>query len=257
MLDNDPFVVGQDMSSQYDSTGSPGPSEASEDGTADSLVSPLSPPKLAKLPGQHQLADIPELVPLSLPTESSAIPSSSTPTMAMPVPTKEMAANVQQFWSSPTAQVPLLSSSYTSSSSLASSWCEAYTPPTPSTTFFDNTPQFQPFLTSEPAPWQPEVDGYVNDFSHWLQQSAQSSQFCLPHQEFKAPSAFSEFGFQNEAMPGHGYSGSGAWSVPNALGLDNLFPNLNSAVTPHQLLGRPPTPFASIASPAAEYAFAT
>jgi hypothetical protein len=223
----------------------------------DSLVSPLSPPKIAMLPVQNYLAGIPEMIPLSLPPSSSPPLASrtATPTMAMPIPIREVSLNAAQFWSSPTSQVPLLSGSYTSGSSLASSWSEAYTPPTPSTTF-ESGSQFQPFLTSEPVPWQPEAGGYVNDFSNWLQQDARASQFCLSHQDDQTHPVFTDFGFQKEAMPGHNYSGSGAWPIPNALGLENLFPNLNSAVTPLQLLGRPPTPFASFASPAAEYAFA-
>jgi len=260
MLAKDLFVVGQDSASTCGSPESTATFGQSDNEAEDSLVTPISPPVTPSQGFQQRAIGKPERPELVHPTPKSppALLLDARQTMAMPISIRNASIDSQQMWSSPTSiQLPVLSSSNGTDSSLGSSWSETYTPPTASTAF-DGTYQFQPFLANEAfqsvpySEWQPEA---ANDLSNWMHQCAKPSQFCLPYQDAGDHTMFSDFGVHNDAPTFTG------WQGPNALGLENLFPSLSAggqmSASPLQLLGRPPTPFRSLASPNAEYAYAT
>ncbi|KAK9895241.1 hypothetical protein P389DRAFT_90331 [Cystobasidium minutum MCA 4210] len=216
---------------------------------------------------QSQPATAPPSLPLAI-----SIPKATTNDGVAPAP---------QYWSMPgsaglDAESPSPRTFSCPSSSTASSFASSgpWTPPNAPSTF-QPVVQSQPYLTMEPAAgalqsspgpyhaWKPETPGHLNDFSQWLQHSMQGSQYCLPYQDRRSDGNVMP-GRDLDAGMGHsGYSTfpSAGWpSQNNALGLDNLFPNLSTesrpfnATDPLHLLGRPLTPFPSLQSPA-EYTF--
>lgn len=118
-----------------------------------------------------------------------------------------------------------------------------------------------PPLSDAPSKWQPDTTKEVKDVSHWLQQSYQANQFSLPYS--------TEYGsYGDDSM-----EESCGWMTPSALGFypgwdtkvpmnfNQLFSGVtsesfSSTASPHQLLGRPLTPFPGFASPGADYCFA-
>lgn len=163
--------------------------------------------------------------------------------------------DLQQPWTMSAPQTPPLSFSDTTSSSYAGSWSDSLLPRKIDSAFepLEVSEPFGAVESCEPVSykWQLDVGGsHGSDFSTWLQQSTHQPRFCLPYQT--APGYVAAG--RDTSLPATCFG-----SASNALGLENLFPNLHGSnklpmtASPLQLLGRPITPFAFSASPANEY----
>lgn len=281
LLSNPDFKAGSDSASPCDSM-------SSGNGSPHSVEDPEEPTSPSSLKKSHLPLPMMEQQHVTLAHEPLALESLAPPpaaevqqpfvasNLALPVNIPNAQASGQdvspQFWPAPSSVpvgVPSPRTLSTSSGSIASSFTSSvlYTPPTPSS-MLEPMGHGQPFLAVEASPhasyrtWQPDAPGHVNDFSLWLQQSMQASQYCLPFQEAEDYASLVEQDSYSDPMK-RSVCGWPAPTQTNALGLENLFPSLNpggrmdSATDSLHLLGRPLTPFPSLASPSAEYAFAT
>lgn len=289
LLSKPDFKAGSDSASPCDSmssdNGSPRSIEDPEEPTSPSSSFKRSHLPLPMMEQQHvTLAHEPLVLQNLAPPPASEVQQpfgASTLPLPINIPNAQASGGHDvppQFWPAPSSVpvgVPSPRTLSTSSASTASSFTSSvlYTPPTPSS-MMEPMGHGQPFLAVEASPhasyhtWQADAPGHVNDFSHWLQQSMQASQYCLPFQESENYASLVGQNSYSDPMKRSVYNTftGGGWPAhthTNALGLENLFPNLNpggkteSATDSLHLLGRPLTPFPSLASPSAEYAFAT
>jgi hypothetical protein len=246
------------------------------------LTASTQQPAPANLPMLHQTPERKPALHIHTPVPEMAFapPSffdAAAETEAAPIDiAKEPSTGMASYWSSSPQFGPDGSPTSTLSSSKVSTIDALSRPLTPSSLIIVShnagytAPLLQPHpyialppapLSDAPSKWQPDTTKKVKDVSHWLQQSYQANQFSLPYS--------TEYGsYGDDSM-----EESCGWMTPSALGFypgwdtkapmnfNQLFSGVtsesfSSTASPHQLLGRPLTPFPGFASPGADYCFA-